>query len=287
MSICSITPENFRYFRPLLPKSYADSFDNDPYVYGIGHYEGDAARGIILYDMDYENHVAGIRYVAVDLEHQRRGIGSNMLREFSKASYEEEFYPMACFASLPDEPVYGLFEKSGIYTIASMPGGSYIIPQKVLSGVLKDFENKKEGSDEYSVLNLGRCSKYTRQKIKELIIKGGPDPGGILSDADKELSMITVDGAEKPLSMVFIGYAYDPKGYEILYIGADEEVKNNGMIPLLYTALCNVEWEMVSDESIVFSTAEPSVERLIHNFFPDIAAVRRVYIAGYNGDSVI
>ena len=70
MSICSITPENFRYFRPLLPKSYADSFDNDPYVYGIGHYEGDAARGIILYDMDYENHVAGIRYVAVDMKHQ-------------------------------------------------------------------------------------------------------------------------------------------------------------------------------------------------------------------------
>ena len=108
-----------------------------------------------------------------------------------------------------------------------------------------------------------------------------------MEHADGELSAVVIGEGQEPTAQVIVGCSIEPAGLEILFAGTDQKGSINDLIAILYEVFHDVKIRLKTGESLLFTTSGASFERLIHSFVTEGCRKRKLFRAGYNGESVI
>ncbi len=289
MKYCNVDEDNFQYFSPLLQVDQQKRMMSDPSIFGLGAYDGDTACGIVLYTINEEQMSLRILYVAVSLSYQRKGVATGMIRSLAGTAYEEGYITISnFFAKDQDDPRYAMFENTEEFSIEEQPGGVYVIDHDKLEKVVDkippaEYEKTTSGTR----TTFDKCSGRARKLVYNLFRTSGLDPAETQPFIDESLSYVDFDKEGTPTALVVISHFKERHLYEITYITSAEEGQIADLFNILIFAVTDVFDRMKQEDSLRFSTAVESVDRLAEKYFSKEAKTERFYLAGYNGDSVI
>ena len=120
-----VTEEQVSLFEPLMPDIYKVLLKSDPGLIMVGAAEGEMACGVLVC-RDYDNTIS-ILYMAVSEEYRGHGLATGMVEFLCSAALRAEHAVYCDFvtASPYEDPVYGVLNATGMFSLDRLPGGRY------------------------------------------------------------------------------------------------------------------------------------------------------------------
>ncbi len=280
-----INRDNVGLYENLLPEIYQMNFRKTPSMHGMGVNARDQAVGIVLYQADEELPLLRLLYIAVAEDFRRQGIATGALLHIAREAYAKNLYASACFfASGEGDPVLGLFENSGEFTVTKGAGSVFSASRADVEHALKRLELIHKGHVNQKALKLSDCTKEEKGLLAAAIEQSGHDPEELFYRADTELSMIFPGKDRELRAGILVEKLIDKSGYLLSFAWSNKDsVAFMLLLSQIFTELLKRMDEDAVMEAAVIKEFE-NVQKLAEKLSIELKPVSFFFEAGYNAD---